>query len=151
MGKTKGAHRLQTITMSKIQQRAQRQQPLSLNLRPVAVTTETQYLYRSLSLSLTLTLCPPITLISLYTIITTSLLFALGHIYTNMIFGLFTNIAPVGPLGHIYIYFPSYGERFSPGLQRSVLTGSSLPGTHIPSGGTEILTGTSYDNKEWLQ
>ena len=62
----------------------------------------------------------------------------LGHIYTNMTFGLFTNIAPVGSLEHIYIYVPSSDERFSPGLQHLVLTGCSLLGTRHP-----VITGSS--------
>ena len=35
-----------------------------------------------------------------------SLKFSLGHIYTNMTFQLFTNVAPLGSLEHIYIYVP---------------------------------------------
>ena len=65
-------------------------------------------------------------------------MFALGHIYTNMTLGLFTDIAPMGSQKHIYIYVPSSGERFSPGLQHPVLTGSSLPGTRHP-----VITGSS--------
>ena len=36
--------------------------------------------------------------------------FALGHIYTNMTFGLFTNIAPVGSLEHICPFHPRRGS-----------------------------------------
>ena len=51
-----------------------------------------------------------------------------------MTFGLFTNVAPKGSHKHIYIYIPSSGELSSPGLHHPVLTGSPLPGTHIPFG-----------------
>ena len=62
-------------------------------------------------------------------------MFSLGHIYTNMTFGLFTNIAPVGSQEHIYIYVASiHGE---------VLTGPATSGSsHFPSGGTCFLTQT---------
>ena len=49
-----------------------------------------------------------------------------------MTFGLFTSIATMGSLGHIYIYVPSSGERFSPGLRHPVLTGSSVAGYLYP-------------------
>ena len=62
-----------------------------------------------------------------------------------MTLGLFTNMAPMGSQKHMYIYVPSSGERFSPGLHCPVLTGSSLLGTlHIPSGGIEILTNSPF-------
>ena len=63
--------------------------------------------------------------------------FALGHIYTNMTFGLFTNIAPVGSLEHIYIYVPS--------IRGEVLTGPATSGSsHFPSGGTCFLTNSPF-------
>jgi hypothetical protein len=90
-------------SVRRIQQGAQRQQPLAHNLRLAAVTTETQSLYIALSLSLSLTHYTEVTPITL----SSSFEFALGHIYTNMTFRLFTYIAPVGSLEHIYIYVPS--------------------------------------------
>ena len=99
----------------------------------------------TLSHSLSILLCTIVTLITLYNKNnnTTQKVFALGHIYANMSFEVFTNVAPMGALEHIYIYVPSSGEGFSSGLHYPVLTGSSSPGTHIPSGGTEFLTPTS--------
>ena len=59
--------------------------------------------------------------------------FALGRIYTNMNFKLFTNIALVGSLEHIYIYVPS--------IRGEVLTGSATSSSsHFPYGGTCFLT-----------
>ena len=99
-----------------------------------------------LSHSLSILLCTAVTPITLYNKnnnSTTQKVFALGHIYTNMTFKVFTNVAPMGSLEHIYIYVPSSGEGFSPSLHYPVMTRSFSPGTHIPSGGTEFLTPTS--------
>ena len=53
-----------------------------------------------------------------------------------MTFGLFTNIALVGSLEHIYIYVPS--------IRGEVLTEPATSGSsHFPSGGTCFLTGAS--------
>ena len=63
--------------------------------------------------------------------------FYLSHIYTNMMFGLFTNIAPMGSQEHIYIYVPS--------IEGEVLTGPATFGSsHFPSGGTCFLTRSYY-------
>ena len=100
----------------------------------------------SLSLSLCVTLCIAVTQNNS---IHHHTLFALGYIYTNMTFGLFTNIV-TNRLTETYFHLCRLhlvrGSqwacviRFSPGL--------SLPGTHIPSGGTEILT---YETSRWLK
>ena len=61
---------------------------------------------------------------------------ALGHIYTNMTFGLFTKVASMGSQEHIYIYVPSIGGE--------VLTGPATSGSsHFPSGGTCFPTYTN--------
>ena len=71
--------------------------------------------------------------INYYNDTTNTTKFTLGHIYTNMTFGLFTNMAPVGSLEHIYIYVPS--------IRGEVLTGHAPSGSsHFPSGGTCFLT-----------
>jgi hypothetical protein len=84
-------------------------------------------------------------------------MFALSHIYTNMTFRLFTNIAPNGLSTNIFTNMSLHPVRgshrafviqFSPGLHHPalvglvhpVLTGSSLSGTRIPFGGTKIPT-----------
>ena len=118
LGKTTTTLRLQNITMSDFyNDGAQRQRPLAPLLRHQAVTTKAT---TSSSLSHSLSLYT----VTLYIII---IKFSLGHIYTNMTFGLFTNIAPVDSLEHICIYVPSI---------RPATSGSS----HFPSGGTCFLT-----------
>ena len=99
---------------------AQRQRPLAPLLRHQAVTTEATT-YSSLSLS-----------VHGYALHHT-IKFALGYIYTNMTFGLFTNVAPVGSQEYIYIYVPS--------IRGEVLTGpATSSSSHFPSGGTCFLT-----------
>ena len=71
-------------------------------------------------------------------------MFALGHIYTNVTLGLFTNIAPLGSLKHIHISVPLFAEMFSPVLHHSVFTGSSLSGTHHPVLTRSSLSGTHH-------
>ena len=67
--------------------------------------------------------------------------FAVGHIYTNMTFGLFTNIALVGSQEHIYIYVPS--------IRGEVLTGPATSGSsHFPFGGTCFPT-SSWRSRPW--
>ena len=59
--------------------------------------------------------------------------FSLSPIYTNMTFGLFKNIAPLGSEEHIYIYAPS--------IRGEVLTGpATSSSSQFPSGGTCFLT-----------
>ena len=74
----------------------------------------------------------------------TTTLFALGHIYTNMTFGLFTNIAPNG-LTETCLHI-------CPIIRSEVLTGPTSSGSPrafiIPSGGTEIPTIRTQNN--WL-
>ena len=104
----------------------------------------------SLSLSLSLSLCVTLCIaVTPNNSIHHHTLFALGYIYTNMTFGLFTNIV-TNRLTETYFHLCRLhlvrGSqwacviRFSPGL--------SLPGTHIPSGGTEIVI---YETSRWLK
>ena len=97
-------------------------------LLPCFATRRLQYRQRPLPLSLTKSLY----IVTLYNIIYTNK-FALSHIYPNMTFGLFTNIALVGSKEHIYIYVPS--------IRGEVLTGPATSGSsHFTSGGTCFLT-----------
>ena len=73
-------------------------------------------------------------------------MFALGHIYTHMTFGLFTNIASRARGKHIYKYVPASGEyshrvsviRPMPGTPRPVCAGYTSSGsvTGYPSSGS---------------
>ena len=99
----------------------QRQQPLPFSLSSLYTV--------SLSIIATTIIIQPTLIISIK--------FALGHIYTNMTFGLFTNIALVGSLKHICIYVPSIRGEV---LTRPTTSGSS----HFPSGGTCFLTNSPF-------
>ena len=109
MGKTTGAHNLHTFTMSRKCKttREQRGNDLSLSLFAWRQLQQRISLYIALSLSFALyNSCNNATIMAT----TLPKLFALGHIYSNMNLGLFTNIAPMGSLEHIYIYVPSSGS-----------------------------------------
>ena len=56
--------------------------------------------------------------------------FALSHIYTNMTFQLFTNIAPMDSQKHIYEYVPSSGGHSPSGLHYPALARHTSSGSH---------------------
>ena len=109
---------------------AQRQRPLAPSLRHQAVTIEAT---NSSSLSLSPLYTQLHTLNYCHQLYIIYIKFSLGHIYTNMTFRLFTNIASVNSLEHICIYVPSIRGEV---LTRPTTSGSS----HFPSGGTCFLT-----------
>ena len=122
---------------------ARRQRPLATLLRQQAVTTEAT---TSSSLSLTLYTFTHSKLYhannySVCSYTHSYVKFAVGHIYTNMTFGLFTNIALVGSQEHIYIYVPS--------IRGEVLTGPATSGSsHFSFGGTCFPT-SSWRSRPW--
>ena len=138
MGKTTTTLRLQNITISRLQQWGTEATTSCSLASPPSGYNKGNNLFLSLSLFSVCSCALNYRHNDNHTINYTSLTikFALGHIYTSMTFGLFTNMAPMGSLEHIYIYVPSSGERFSPGLQHPVLTGSSVAGY---STSTELL------------
>ena len=128
-GKTTAVHRLQTITILQYTIDEHRGNDLLFTVFATGGGYNTDTNSSSLSLSL-----------SLYTVALSSLAptrmtttfskFALSHIYTNMTFRLFTNIAPMDSQKHIYEYVPSSGEHSSPGMHHPALAGHSSSGSH---------------------
>ena len=102
--------------MNTMMGKAQRQRPLAPLLRHTAVTMEA-----TTSLSLSLYTVTHTMHIQLQKVFNNNLnCFALTHIYTHMTFGLFTHMAPMGSLGHIYVCVPSNRSGGSPpGLRSS--------------------------------
>ena len=114
LGKTTLVLRLQKISLYQdYNNGAQRQQPLLLSFSVSSYTLN--------YITTTIIIQP--------TLHTHTIKFALGHIYTNMTFMLFTNVALMGSQEHIYMYVPS--------IRGEVLTGPATSGSaHFPSGGT---------------